>query len=223
MQKSLVLGMLGKRGCGKDTAAERLTERYGFIRLAFADELKKEVAEHYDVSVDLLNDRDLKETPLVALNPWRNALCKRPVLWLLTAALFDGVWRFGAQSPRQVMQDWGMRRRTQDGADYWVRKVEQIIALAPGRYVISDVRLPNERDWIKSLEGVTIRVTRPALEAQRKLEGSDSHYSEVALDDYIADHTLVNHENQVEKLLYDMDAVARDLLSEGCIQMPVAR
>lgn len=214
MQRSFVIGILGKRGCGKDTVAALLTEKHGFTRLAFADELKKEVAEHYGVSVNLLNDRDLKETPLVALNPWRNRLRQRPLLAWLAAPRFDVLWRIGAQSPRNVMQNWGMMRRNRDGADYWVIKVHQMVTAVPGRYVISDVRLPNERDWVKSLEGVTVRVTRPALEAQRKLEGSDSHDSEIALDDYVADHTLVNHENQIEQLYRDADAVVRTLFPE---------
>lgn len=222
MQRSFVIGMLGKRGCGKDTVAGLLTERYGFVRLAFADELKKEVAEHYGVSVDLLNDRVLKEVPQVALNPRRNALRKIPVLSLLTTSLFDVLWRAGAKSPRDVMQAWGMMRREQDGADYWVRKIDAHVSSQPGRYVVSDVRLPNERDWVKGLGGVTVRVTRPALEAQRKLEGNDSHYSEIALDDYVADHTLVNHENQIDQLFRDAEAVVAALFPEE-VKLPAVR
>lgn len=57
-----VVGLMGLRGSGKDTAAEVLVAA-GWRRLAFADALYKEVAEAFSVTVPMLQERRTKEVP----------------------------------------------------------------------------------------------------------------------------------------------------------------
>lgn len=49
--------LTGLMGSGKDTLGRALVEQAGFARLAFADALKEEVAEHLGITVPELNAR----------------------------------------------------------------------------------------------------------------------------------------------------------------------
>lgn len=192
---TIIVGLMGKMGSGKDTVAERLVSYHGFTRLAFADELRKELVEEYGVPFELFTDRALKEVPCEAL---------------------------GGRSPREVMREHGGWRRDVFGEDYWVNKIAAIIhasSAAKGRYVISDVRLPNEYDWIASEEGVLVRVVRPAME----IGETHTHFTETALDDYPADVELINPEDRLERLYAAVDAAVENLgIGIGPATLPAA-
>lgn len=192
---TIIVGLMGKMGSGKDTVAGRLVARHGFTRLAFADEMRKELAEEYDVPFELFTDRALKEVRCEAL---------------------------GGRSPREVMREHGGWRRDVFGEDYWVNKIAAIIhasSAAEGRYVISDVRLPNEYDWIASEEGILFRVVRPAME----IGEAHAHFTETALDDYPANVELINPEDRLERLFAAVDTAVADLgLGIGSAALPAA-
>ena len=57
--------LVGKMASGKDFIAARLVEEAGFTRLAFADALRAEVAEHLGISVDELNAKKASLRPLL--------------------------------------------------------------------------------------------------------------------------------------------------------------
>lgn len=72
------------------------------------------------------------------------------------------------------------------GEDIWIRTMEAWIAatVAAGvtRFVITDVRFPNEADWIKQIGGKVVRIV-----GRGGLDGALAfHPSETALDDYLA-------------------------------------
>lgn len=177
----MMVGLLAKRGCGKDTVADYLVEEYGFTRIAFADALYEEVAQMYGVTVAFLQSRDTKEIPAEVL---------------------------GGQSPREVLQEHGMLRRENNGADYWVNILRDKMLTENGRYVISDVRMPNEYAMLTSSGGVNIRITRPSLEAERGSgAATDAHVSETALDGAPTRFQLVNHEEDFRGLYTQVDEV----------------
>jgi len=89
---------------------------------------------------------------------------------------------------RLVLQGWGTDfRRGIYGDTYWIKKMEEACEQF-GMYeniLIPDVRFENEYDWIKSKNGIVIRV-------DRHMDFSDSHISETALDNYKFDHHIIN-------------------------------
>lgn len=58
----LILLLAGWSGSGKDTFANILIEKYGFIRLAFADAVKRVVARNLRIPIDLCNTQEGKQT-----------------------------------------------------------------------------------------------------------------------------------------------------------------
>lgn len=86
---------------------------------------------------------------------------------------------------REMLQQRGTEQgRHVYGEDIWVRTMEAWVAafVAAGvhRFVVTDVRFPNEADWVKQLGGKLVRVLgRGGLEGPLAF-----HPSETALDDY---------------------------------------
>ena len=162
-----VIGLSGKKRHGKDTLGWQLG-LLGYQRLAFADALYDEVAADTGVPVAELQRADCKERP-------------RPEL--------------GGLSPRAFLQEYGMRRREVD-EDYWVRQVARVVQTNRNlRFVITDVRLPNEARFVEEY-GVLVRVTRPLART-----ALDAHISETALDGWPFRFAVINEEGCADAML----------------------
>jgi hypothetical protein len=201
-----VVGLIGLKGAGKDTAAAFLKE-HNFVRVAFADELYLQVATTYSVELGQLQHRDTKETPLkeLALVHCRDtrfvAVC-RQLDPEGTNEEFLEKWR----SPRQVLQWWGTDyRRRVDKDSYWLDIVRGIIEAYPRtNFVITDVRFPNEAEFVTALGGTLVRIRRPSLEEEaareREQHGTFAHPSETALLNWVTDYEFINEDGNPSAL-----------------------
>lgn len=197
-----VLGLIGRKGAGKDTAAKVLLSA-GWVRLAFADPLYQESAEAFGVTVEFLGNRDTKETPLPELALYK---CRDQVfvaIMLQHAGFQLGVtdeatvrtFLQASRSPREIMQFWGTeykRRVVRD--DYWIEMVRKVIRDNPDtNFVITDVRFPNEALMVtEEFGGELARVLRPSLESVEDV--GMKHDSETKMRTYPVDITLVNED-----------------------------
>lgn len=209
VQEQEVVGLIGVKGAGKDTAATILIERFGFQRVAFADALYSEVAEAFGVTVEFLGNRDTKELPQDELK-LLNCTSSGFVATALDIAAEEGLELDVRTplSPRWVLQLWGTEfRRIREGHDsYWLDRVNDIIRANPEvNFVVTDVRFINEARYItQTLRGKLIRIRRPVLEAKEALaraaNGTAAHRSEVELLTYPTDLEAINVEDQMNSL-----------------------
>lgn len=132
-----LIGIVGKKGAGKDTTADYIVKRYGFVKRAYAAPLKQACKSLFFFTDNQLEDPVEKET-------------------------IDKRW---GRTPRDAMQWLGTDVvRHSLGSDFWIRHMGLFRQENPHiRLVIPDVRFPNEADWIKENGGVLIRVVRPGL------------------------------------------------------------
>ena len=170
-----VIGLSAKKRHGKDTFGAQL-QALGYVRVAFADALYEEVSRLHGVYVSCLQDPATKEMPMAAL---------------------------GGQSPRVCLQEHGMRQRAADPL-YWIRRVEAIVQDPTRRFVVTDVRLPDEAETVAHY-GVVVRITRPGLPVV-----PDAHISETALDSYPFRYRLTNREGNPAGLLQDWIALMQE-------------
>lgn len=189
-----VIGLLGAKGSGKDTLAAYLTDENGYVRTSFAEELYRQVAATYSITVEHLSRRETKETalPFLALKHCQDIrftevalqsltrskrLRKACLAYVVTGAMPAHVAARRvkellntSRSPRWVMQLWGTeyRRKSKYGVDaYWLNRVAAVIASQPQqRFVITDVRFINEAKFVELMGGALIRIRRPLLEAR---------------------------------------------------------
>lgn len=181
----MLIGLIGSKGAGKDTCADYLCKEHGFIKVSFADCLKRACKELFVFSDEqVYGTQKQKETP-------------------------DPRW-FGA-SPRTVLQYVGteLLRDQLDtimpglGKNVFINNFKLWYAQQgpDAKIVIADVRFQNEADVIKELGGLLLKIERPSLES------TDSHASEVELKN-IANYDKIINNNRETDLFYLYKQVA---------------
>lgn len=166
-----LIGLTGFSGSGKDTVARLLAERFRAARLAFADELKHELATAWHVDVALFHDPVLKEVQLhqLALRRCTNVQFVADH-WHLSS--------LDALKPRTVMQAWGDWVARVDRLHY-VRTLDarwrDVAATDPQAVIVTDVRQEHEHEWLCRQGGVLWRIVRPG---QRQPSGHGTEWQQ---------------------------------------------
>ena len=164
----MIIGITGRKGSGKDTAANFILHHPDYkdwARIKFADGLKTMLRSFLsytgvdDKTIERMIEGDLKEVP-----------CDR----------------FCGKTPRFAMQtlgtEWG---RQMIGNDLWVEATKARCAQFEN-CIITDVRFENEVEALHEMGGKLIKVNRPGL-----LE-TDHHLSEVFITHLEADYQIEN-------------------------------
>ncbi len=157
-----VVGFAGYAGCGKDTAADVL-KMFGYESLAFADCLRDVVHMMFDIPYEWMLDRKLKETPM-DIPPYK--------------------------SPREILQYVGTEAMRSFYATIWVDKVKRTILANPDKkYVITDLRFPNEIEMFFDLRHLgistlTARIDRAGVE-QKFPHSSESYIANLKVDEVL--------------------------------------
>ncbi len=151
----MIVGLTGLIGSGKDTVADHLVSKYGFIQLSFAESVKDALAVIFGW------DRQMLEGKTPEHRDTRN---KVDYWW----AKRLGIPNF---TPRFAMTTFGtdvMRKHFDDRI--WVLSVEDKITRLQQkdpnvRIVISDARYVNELKMLHHLDAVLFEITRGGLPA----------------------------------------------------------
>lgn len=160
----IYIGLAGASRVGKDTIADYLAERYGFIKCAFSDQLYAQVQEAFGLpDQELLRGVDTKDVPCDQLM-LKN--CKDEVFVATAIQQMDdenykakvGFYLLPVAvplSPRKVLQWWGTEYRRAEDPDYWVKAnyawinhVRQSVAYpeqTPQLFVNTRVQYENEQ------------------------------------------------------------------------------
>ena len=202
---------------GKDTVADYLAEKRGFQRVAFADNLKREVALAYGTTVERLEQRELKETPqdYLALKH-----CTEDEFVDVALESLGLVAKYGSiaavpvgelnielnepRSPRWVTQRWGTEyRRMRYGDDYWAKQ-GCAQASGPGNFAFTDVRMPNEPEALSRINAVLVRIIRLGTEVPYT---GQEHPSEISLLHTPVFKTITNLDGDFEGLYRQVDSL----------------
>ena len=155
----MIIGLVGLKGCGKDTVADYLIAQYNnWIKGSFADSLKDCVASVFGW------DRELLEGSTQYSRAWRE--------------ITDTWWSEKLDrpnfTPRIALQIVGTELwRNQFNNDIWLLSFEKKLLMIEENVVITDCRFPNEIELIQRLGGLVVRVKR----------GEDPPWWELAVED----------------------------------------
>lgn len=180
-----LIGLTGRAGTGKDTAAAYLVQRYGFAQASFADPIRSMV-------LCMLEEADLDHA------------------WLTERALKEALIPELGTSARALMQTIGTECGRMLNPDIWVNHLQRRLGLpdAPvhDRVVISDVRMFNEAAWVQRQGGTVLRLHRPQADAVR------AHPSEAFIDHLAADHhDIINDGEHFAGLHAELDVLMAQL------------
>ncbi len=174
-----IIGITGRKGSGKDTAAAALV---GWTPIKFAGAIK-EMLKSYLVYMGMTDSG-------------AESMLEDPALKEMPTAFFAGY------SPRYAMQtlgtEWG---RSIINSNMWVVST-MVRALQYERVVITDVRFPNEVEAVQRQGGIVIRIERNAASVAPK------HESEFHIDTLGVDYGIDNN-GTIESLHASVQAIAR--------------
>lgn len=139
-----IIGLHGRKGVGKSSAAAYLAQKYGYKELTFASPLKRACKELFDISPSQMNGTQEDKERI------------------------DDFWGI---SPRQMFQEVGTAIRNL-GRNIFTRAVEKQISESIDNelIVVSDVRFPDEAALIKEKGGYIISIERDSAEDEHESE-----------------------------------------------------
>jgi hypothetical protein len=163
--KTKIIGIAGLAGSGKDTVGEAIRafgklDRENWEIKKFATELKRiaSILTGYKIQ-----DFESQEFKNAKLGPEWGDMTVR-----------DMLQKIGTEAMRDNLHH-----------DVWVNALFTTYGYN-SRWIITDVRFPNEIERIKQYDGILIKIVRPGIVAL-------DHYSEKALDDFDGwDHVINN-------------------------------
>lgn len=178
----VLVGLVGRRGAGKDTIADHLVASYGFVNLKFAAPLKAALMPLFGLTHEHVEGRLKDEV--------------HPAWGVTPRAMMQF---FGTD----VLQGQGMQQLVPGiGRDFAVRRMF-VDGQVQGDVVISDVRFPHEVDAIRSRGGFVLRVRRNWTRANA---ATDEHVSESGVDALFS-HAELDNDGDVAELLAKVDRV----------------
>lgn len=186
----MIVGIGYRKRRGKDTGADALVRDLGFVKVGFADALKRLA---------------LETNPIVVTEPaFENVRHGHNTLRYLVEHVG---WEYAKDHYPQVrlfLQQLGTGARTVFGDDFWIGKwYEQALALG-GDVVVPDVRYRNEAEYIKEAGGFLIRIDRPVSHL-----GSDGHPSETELDGFDGWDAVIANDGSIVDLEREIVKVVR--------------
>lgn len=209
----ILLGLTGFAQSGKDTVADYLVEKYGFVKMSFAAKLKECV---------------LKLDPLVEMDAIANKKSKGPggvFIRLSDLVRHEGGWDNAKlhTEVRRLLQVFGTEvGRELLGQNVWVDLLtKEVNAMRAGhnmyvdevmdahhlKIVITDCRFPNEVDRIRNWNGKVVRVERPGVGPL------NSHASEKA-NELEVDYILPN-ESTIQYLHLCLDEMINKIIQHA--------
>ena len=183
----MIIGISGKAGSGKDTAAKMLEVLYANPDISYEDFVNKRYKNFADIQIVHFAD-SLKETAqvLFRIGEWETNTQegkKTTINWI-------------GKTVRELLQGIGQGLRDTIDPNLWVKI---LFANTEGwsNYIIADVRYPNEIYAIKERNGILLRI-------DRKGAGAGNHSSETALDNYKEWDVHIENNGSIEDLFEAM-------------------
>lgn len=183
----MIIGISGKAGSGKDTAAKMLEVLYANPDISYEDFANRRYKNFADIQVVHFADT-LKEIAqvLFRIGEWETNTQegkKTTINWI-------------GKTVRELLQGIGQGLRDAIDFDLWVKI---LFANTEGwsNYIIADVRYPNEIKAIKERNGILLRIDRESA-------GAGNHSSETALDNYKEWDVHIENNDSIEDLFEAM-------------------
>lgn len=205
----MIIGLVGYAGVGKSEVAKIIQKlEPGWEIKGFSQPLKQVAEILTGIPASTMDDQDVKSQNLGP--EWETWGYRGRNDGNLVQPHFTGEAYRKSMTVRELLQKLGTEAvRNNLHEDAWVNALfstyrpHKMSQYNPSKWIIQDVRFPNELHAIKEHGGIIVRVTRPFYKPV------NGHPSETALEDYLFEYYINNNgdlnylESQVKKFLND--------------------
>lgn len=143
LDNKVLIGLCGYGKSGKDTIAKRFIDEYGYHRVAFADNIKIEMNQHFKEAVC----KDVNQRDEIEVEKMRSqgTLVDYQPLQLKDVDFFTEDLDLKRQLRPYIIW-YGEKLREINGEYYWINKAMEIDAAGHSNIILSDVRRIKELD-----------------------------------------------------------------------------
>lgn len=191
----MIIGIMGPARSGKDTMALHLCKKFGFVRIALADEIKRIQMRLYDMSEEQLWGDNLKEVPDLRYPiPGKGHMTPRIGAQVIgtevVRGLYQDTWvRLVRKYSGSVLSGSHYYEKTQGVLP--TRRFSRLFSKRPAGIVVPDVRFWNEIKGIHEEGGVVVRLKRVgAITGQVGIKGHASEEEQKQVADSEVDFVL---------------------------------
>lgn len=203
----MIVGISGKARSGKDRTSEVFI-KHGFTRISFADELKRMLSDVFCLPLETFYDDNLKdspfETPVVITNT--HLVLIESHITTFTSNNADSLYDHAGvevKSPREMMQYVGTEVCRKVDDELWLKAFKHRTK-GFDNVVCPDVRLPNERNLIRELNGFLFWIDRPGLVTNVPQHVSETSYGPISEYDVV-----INNNGTLDNLKHSVNAYLR--------------
>lgn len=141
LENKIVLGLIGYAKSGKDTVAKRFIDGYGFHRVAFADNIKIEMNQHFkEVVCKDINQRG--EIEVEKMRSQGTLVDYQPLQLKDVDFLTENLYLKRQLRPYIIW--YGEKLREINGPYYWINRAMELDAAGYNNIILSDVRRSKE-------------------------------------------------------------------------------
>ena len=200
-----IIGLIGKKRAGKDTFADYLVEKYGFIKLAFADPIK-EVASLI-LNIDY---HKIKEIDKEKILPDYDISLRQFYQIFGTELMRNEIYKYLPQLEKKIPR-----------ASIWIynllKKIENLKSKGYTKFVISDVRFNDEAQELYNNKGILVKILNEKAELN-----CDEHVSEKGINNISSkiikytihnNYTLKDYYNTIMALMNDLGEIRQNTIS----------
>ena len=186
----MIVGFLGRKRCGKDTAGDYLVKKYDFIRYSFAGPIKRGCQELFGFTEEQVNgdEKDIVD------KHW--GVKPRTVLQVIGTEVFQFLL------PEKITE------LQKIGRYFWVHRFLTFYEANKEKDIcITDVRFKHEAIALKKLNGFIFKIER----GDQKI--SDTHLSEQEIDQITNYDYLIKNDRNIQafnaNITKKMDVIMR--------------
>jgi hypothetical protein len=181
-----LISLSGKMRSGKNTVAEYINALQGSIYTykSFAFKVKQIASMLTGIPVQMLELQDVKQSKLGP--EWDHMTVREMLQKIGTDCMRDNLHK-----------------------DVWVNGLFSDYSKGDSKWIITDVRFPNEFERVKQIGGVVIRIIRPQSELLLNEHESETAMDHIAFNEYDA---VIYNDGTIEDLIQKIKIVCRTLV-----------
>lgn len=189
----MILGVMGQARSGKDTFADYLVAKYGFVRIALADPIKRIAMDVYKMSEEQLWGEDKEKPDMRYPMPGKGFLSPRVACQVIGTEvvrnLYPDTWVDMFKRTASLVMD-GSHFYTRTGGLQPNRRILRYFTKKPQGVICSDVRFKNEVKGLHDVGGKVIRLVRTGKDGSVGIKGHASEEEQKSIPDQDLDAVL---------------------------------